>query len=162
MAVSFTLTLGVMLWQQRKESAPAPSAAAAPRVAPSPPPVRGPPPTAAATPPAIVPGTAAGSPTQDADDTPDAASQMPVETAFHPRRNKWIGRIASTSGDPLYIEVRVRHSATSRVSVTEVNVAPGAAATIGQDDDLNIQTGDQVTLRTAPYADKVFTIGNGF
>jgi hypothetical protein len=161
MLVTFGLSLGVMLWQRSAEAPPAIAATRAnPQVAPSmqapkslaqsvarPLPVKQEPK------PASVP-IAASLP------TPADPDRMPVDVVFRhrDRLNKFEGRIVNTSGQPLTIEVRVLSASTHYTTQAQVSVGANIQTRFGIDDGLDMQSGDQVTLRSYPFRDQTVQI----
>jgi hypothetical protein len=86
--------------------------------------------------------------------------QMPVQIVFRRRErlNKFEGRITNTSGDPLQVEVLVLSASTHYTTQAAVNVGGYLQSSFGIDDGLDMQSGDQVTLRSYPYHDSVMQI----
>jgi hypothetical protein len=86
--------------------------------------------------------------------------QMPVQLAFRRREklNKFEGRITNSSSDPLQLEVLVLSASTHYTTQAQVNVGAYVQSSFGIDDGLDMQSGDQVTLRGYPYHDSVMQI----
>jgi hypothetical protein len=166
MAATFAVSLGVMSWHRDSAGALMPNLAtppsvvrqraAAPVMAPASP-------TQSVAPalPAMVqerkpPSSAHGSSVTSSTEL----AQIPVEVAFRRRArlNKFEGRIANTSGDPLVIDVRVLSASTHYTTQAQVSVGAYLATGFGIDDGLDMQSGDQVTLQTNSFRDQVIQI----
>jgi hypothetical protein len=93
-----------------------------------------------------------------ADETP--ADEMPVELHFRhrPDLNKVQASLANSSENALVVDALVFDPRTNQSAKIQLDVAPYKAATFGIDDGLDIQSGDQITLRSTPYRDKVVAI----
>jgi hypothetical protein len=154
MVASFSLTLGIMLWQRKGEESPASNLPAAPLV-------RVTAPVAASAPlppaPAVIEASKPSGEASAGTPTPGAANEVPVNITWRrrPRFNRVEGRIASSSADSLFIQVRIDGANSHRISQTQVDIAPYGQTQIGVDDGLELQSGDQVTLQSAPYRDQV-------
>jgi hypothetical protein len=85
---------------------------------------------------------------------------MPVEVVFkhRDRLNKFEGRVVNTSGEPLIIEVRVLSASTHYTTQAQVSVGAKVQTRFGIDDGLDMQSGDQVTLRSDPFRDQTVQI----
>jgi hypothetical protein len=163
MLATFALSLGVMLWNRGSVKAP-PYAIAAPNIDQrEPPPVLAPAPLA---PPVARPLTvkedqkAVSVPSGVSLATPADSAQLPVEVVFKRRErlNKFEGRIVNTSGDPLLIDVRVLSASTHYTSQAQVSVGAYIQTRFGIDDGLDMQSGDQVTLKSNVFRDQVLQI----
>jgi hypothetical protein len=163
MLATFALSLGVMLWNRGSVKAP-PYAIAAPGVNQrEPPPV---PARAPLAPPVARPLTvkedqkAVSVPSGVSLATPADPAQLPVEVAFKRRErlNKFEARITNTSGDPLLIDVRVLSASTHYTSQAQVSVGAYIQSRFGIDDGLDMQSGDQVTLKSNVFRDQVLQI----
>lgn len=162
MLATFALSLGVMLWNRGSEAPP--YAIAAPSVSQrEPPPVQAPAPLA---PSVARPLTvkeeqkAASVPNGVGLATPADPARLPVEVVFKRRErlNKFEGRIVNTSGDPLLIDVRVLSASTHYTSQAQVSVGAYIQTRFGIDDGLDMQSGDQVTLKSNLFRDQVLQI----
>jgi hypothetical protein len=159
--VAVVLLTAVMLWQRGTHDSPLKDAAIqisavdAPSAQPPTAPVAA---VQAAQP---APEQALAVPANDAA-APSAADpqQMPVQIIFRRRErlNKFEGRITNTSGDPLQVEVLVLSASTHYTTQAGVNVGGYLQSSFGIDDGLDMQSGDQVTLRSYPYHDSVIQI----
>jgi hypothetical protein len=89
-----------------------------------------------------------------------AAEEMPVELHFRhrPDLNSIQASLLNRSENALVVDALVFDPRTQQTSKVQLSVAAYKAATFGVDDGLDIQSGDQITLRCAPYQDKVFPI----
>jgi hypothetical protein len=121
-------------------------------------------PTPVAAAPAAAPAALDKAPTIPANDaaTPMTADpeQLPVQVVFKRRErlNKFEGRIVNTSSDPLQVEVSVLSATTHFTTQAQVSVGAYLQSHFGIDDGLDMQSGDQVTLRSYPYHDSVLQI----
>jgi hypothetical protein len=165
MLATFALSLGVMLWQRRAEEAPMPNPATLTSA------VGQRPATPVAASASLVQSVAQPVPVQEerkltslANGAPVPSStdpaQMPVQIVFkhRDRLNKFEARIVNTSGDSLSIDVSVLSASTHHASQTQVDVGAYLQSRFGIDDGLDMQSGDQVTLRRHPYRDLVMQI----
>jgi hypothetical protein len=163
MVISFALTAGVLLRQRRNENPPAPSAqpaAALPRIAAAvEPPARPAAPVgdSAPTPPAQRRGTI---PTQDTEEQ-DSSNLVPMEITLRylSGKKKWEVRLKSASEDSMTVQIRILSSASRSESAIQHTFAAYELLRLGYKDDLVLQTGDQITLQSAPYRDMVKAIG---
>ncbi len=155
MVVSFSLTLGIMLWQRRLGDLPSANAPATVHAE-----VRHPPPAMVQdSKPSIVetspPAVVETSPYRPGAD--EAGTPMPVRLSFgrRIRLNKVVGKIFSSSNDSMVIAVLIDNASTHRTAQTQVSLAPNGLATFGVDDGLELESGDHVTLQSTPYSDQV-------
>ena len=162
MVVSFSLTVGVLLWQRRTENPPPPSAqpaAAVSRIAPA---VEPPAPPAAAVgdpaPPPAQPRVAI--PTQDMAEQ-DSSNLVPMEITLRylTGKKKWEARLKSSSEESMTVGIRILSAASRSESAIQHTFAAYEMLRLGFKDDLVLQTGDQITLQSAPYRDLVKVIG---
>jgi hypothetical protein len=159
--VGVTLIAAVIFWQRGTQETPAKNAATpiteveSPSArAPTAPAARLPAPTQAA------PEKAFTAPANEAASSAADAQQMPVQLVFRRRErlNKFEGRITNTSSDPLQLQVLVLSGSTHYTTQAQVNVGAYVQSSFGLDDGLDLQSGDQVTLRGYPYHDSVMQI----
>lgn len=164
MLATFALSLGVMLWNRGSVKTPPSYAIAAPSVnqrEPPPVPAPAPLPSPVARPLTVIEDQKAGSvPSGVSLATPADPAQLPVEVVFKRRErlNKFEARITNTSGDPLLIDVRVLSASTHYTSQTQVSVGAYIQTRFGIDDGLDMQSGDQVTLKGNLFRDQVLQI----
>jgi hypothetical protein len=163
MLATFALSLGVMLWNRGSAEAPSYAIAAPSANQREPPPVLAPAPLApsVARPPTVKEEQKAVTvPSGVSLATPADPVQLPVEVVFKRRErlNKFEGRIANTSGDPLLIDVRVLNASTHYTSQAQVSVGAYIQTRFGIDDGLDMQSGDQVTLKSDLFRDQVLQI----
>jgi hypothetical protein len=163
MVISFSLTAGVLLWQRKNENPLAPSAqpaAALPRIA-----AAGEPP---APPAATVGDSAQPPPAQDRGAIPtqdmveqDSSNLVPIEITLRylSGKKKWEVRLKSASEDSMTVQIRILSAASSSESAIQHTFAAYELLRLGYKDDLVLQTGDQITLQSAPYRDMVKAIG---
>lgn len=164
MLATFALSLGMMLWNRGSVKAP-PYAIAASSVNQREP-VPAPAPLAPFAPPVARPLTvkedqkAVSVPSGVSLATPADPAQLPVEVVFKRRErlNKFEARITNTSGDPLLIDVRVLSASTHYTSQAQVSVGAYIQSRFGIDDGLDMQSGDQVTLKSDLFRDQVLQI----
>ncbi len=158
MVISFSLTVGVLLWQRRTESPPPPSAQLAPalpRIAPA---VEPPAPPAAAAgdsaPPPAQHGVAI--PKQDMPEQ-DSSNLLPMEITLRylSGKKKWEVRLKSASEDSMTVQIRILSAASRSESAIQHTFDAYEMLRLGLNDDLVLQTGDQITLQSAPYRDSV-------
>jgi len=165
MVVSFSLTVGVLLWQGRNENPPAPSAppaAALPRIAAA---VEPPAPPAAAA------GDSAASPAQHRAAIPrhdvaqqgssDSSNLVPMEITLRylSGKEKWEARLQSSSEESMTVGIRILSAASRSESASQHTFAAYEMLRLGFKDDVVLQTGDQITLQSAPYRDLVKVVG---
>jgi hypothetical protein len=162
MVISFSLTVGVLLWQRRTENPPPPRAqpaAALPRTAPA---VEPPAPPAAAV------GNSAPPPAQQrvalpTPDTPeqDTSNLVPMEITLRylSGKEKWEARLKSSSEEPMTVQIRILSAASRNESAIQHTFDGYEMLRLGFKDDLVLQTGDQITLQSAPYRDLVKVVG---
>jgi hypothetical protein len=161
MVASFSLTLGIMLWQRKRAELPEPimrTKPVVPVIVPAPAPVH----RAVQPLPAVedikdtAPSNAQISPggtTSGQAEAPD----MPVRVTFrHPMKlNKLVGKVFSSTNAPLVIAVDILIASTHNTLQTQLDLPPNGEATFGADDGMELASGDQVTLQCAPYRDVV-------
>ncbi len=168
MIISFSLTIGTMLWQRKTErltTREPEMTAIAPTFASPPVPPRLP--MLQATP-RIEDAPKPNVPTNTHPPHRDTASHMPVRLIF----NRSIqqndpdnpggmsiavdgANIQNLSGDSMHITVRVVSATDQRTSQIQVDIEPNSEISVGKEDGLEMQTGDKITLQSAPYPDQV-------
>ena len=165
MVISFSLTVGVLLWQRRTENPPprsAQPAAALPRIAAA---VEAP---EAPTPPAAAVGDSEPPPAQHGDAIPtqdmaeqDSSNLVPMEITLRylSGKKKWEVRLKSASEDSMTVQIRILSAASRSESAIQHTFAAYELLRLGYKDDLVLQTGDQITLQSAPYRDLVKVVG---
>lgn len=159
--VGVMLFAAVIFWQRGAQETPAKNAAT-PISAVESPATRPPAPSAARLPAPAQPAPekAFNAPANEAASGAADAQQLPVQLVFRRRErlNKFEGRITNTSSDPLQLEVLVLSASTHYTTQAQVNVGASVQSSFGLDDGLDMQSGDQVTLRSAPFHDSVTQI----
>ncbi len=164
MVISFSLTVGVLLWQRRNENPPPPSAppaASLPRIAPA---VEPPAPPAAAAGDSAPPPAqqSAAIPTHDVaqQDSSDSSNAVPMEITLRylSGKEKWEARLKSASEESMTVQIRILSAASRSESASQHTFAAYEMLRLGLD-DLVLQTGDQITLQSAPYRDLVKVVG---
>lgn len=164
----FAVSFGI-LWKQRQteasrvsnaeisQSATAGSmsaAAGAPQLA------RGDPgnPTTAAQNAAAPPRGATTPPEENAADS--GAVELPVELHFRKRadQGKIQGSVVNNSATELVIDADVFSPSAQETAKFQLTVAPYSGKPFGLDDGLDLHSGDQLTLKSSPYRDKVARI----
>jgi len=85
------------------------------------------------------------------------ALELPVEMHFRNRadQGKIQGSILNNSGDELVIDAIVFSPSTKETGKFQLTVAPYSGKSFGLDDGLDMRPGDQITLKSSPYRDKV-------
>jgi hypothetical protein len=159
--VGVMLITAVMFWQRNAQETPPKNAAMSISTVDAPPARQLTAPVAAVQAAQPAPEKALAVPANDTA-APIAADpeQMPVQLTFRRRErlNKFEGRIANTSVDPLVVEVSVLSASTHYTTQAQVNVGGYLQSSFGINDGLDMQSGDQVTLRSYPYHDSVMQI----
>lgn len=144
MIVSFAVSFAFLYWKQesRRLPAPAPPAAAppvAPPVAPAPTIARAPQAPAAAR----ITQKPAPPPTETFEGPP-----LPVMFNVTPAEV----HVKNSSDNPLAVTVLDENQSTRHTSQAHVLLAPNGETTVGSEDGLNMQSGDQVTVRSSGFS----------
>jgi hypothetical protein len=89
-----------------------------------------------------------------------AADDLPVDIRFRQRPDlgRVQGSVINKSGTQLVIDAIIFDPKTKETSKVQLGVAPYSGKPFGVDDGLDMQSGDQITLRSAPYRDKLARI----
>jgi type IV secretory pathway VirB10-like protein len=84
------------------------------------------------------------------------ATEIPVNITFRhrPDRNVYEGSVVNQSGEDLTVEVVFFSPGKSRTSKIELNVPAFHAEAFGRDDGLELDSGDEVTIKSGSYAEK--------
>jgi hypothetical protein len=181
MAISFSLTAGFLLWQNKlvwpKKHAVAPTAATTNRVAAGssfsnlaavdrsrePPTLA----RAPAAPAAAHPGevgahangvTATGSVASQPPADDEAAAELPIELHFRHLQGKVQGSALSTSNEDLVVTASIVNSRTKETAEIQLAVAAYKAQTFGLNEGVDLESGDQITLKSSPYRDRVVVV----
>ena len=164
--VSFSLTLGIGLWQHKREELSVPTLDTTPdhtamrvnadtqapaNIRPAEPTVV-PPVSGAQTDrprPAIVESRTDSM-------SPQEGSEMPVQLGFNHRAKdkRLVARVFSSANYPLVVGVQIGSASRGTID-SQVTIPPNGAVILGGDDGLDLESGDLVTLLSHPYADKV-------
>jgi hypothetical protein len=162
MVISFSLTVGVLLWQRRTENPPprsAQPAAALPRIAAA---------VEAPTPPAAAVGDSEPPPARHGDAIPtqdmaeqDSSNLVPMEITLRylTGKEKWEARLKNSSEESMTVGIRILSAGSRSESAIQHTFAAYELLRLGFKDDLVLQTGDQITLQSAPYRDLVKVVG---
>jgi hypothetical protein len=168
MVVSFSIALGIMLWQRKADERP-PSVSevnsTAPPKAPEMPAVSAQelplPPTPAAQSsetagrqPDIVPPQAAD---QDAQSNEAPSGALPVIFHIRHRRDseRFEWQVLNTTIKPLSLTVRDVNPSTQQISEMQITLAPSEKKIYSSDDGLDLHAGDRLILQSPPYEDQV-------
>jgi len=103
-------------------------------------------------------GTAAGSVASPAPPEDAAADEVPIELHFRHLQGKVQGSALSQSADDLVVAASVVSGRTKERAEFQISVAAYKAQTFGLNDGLDLQSGDQITLRSSPYRDRVVVV----
>jgi hypothetical protein len=89
-----------------------------------------------------------------------AADDLPIDIRFRQRPDlgRIQGSIINKSNTQLVIDAVIFDPKTRETSKVQLDVAPYSGRPFGADDGLDMQSGDQITLRSAPYRDKLARI----
>jgi hypothetical protein len=95
-----------------------------------------------------------------ADSNAASADELPIEIHFRkrPDRGRIQGSVANRSESEMIIDAIVFDPNTKGTSSVQLIVGPYSAKPFGLDDGLDIQPGDRITLRSAPFRDKAVQI----
>ncbi len=87
-------------------------------------------------------------------------AELPVEIHFRhrPDQARIQGSVVNASADELVIEAVVYSPGTRQTQTFQLLVAPHAGKPFGLDGELDMHSGDQITLKSSPYRDKVARI----
>jgi len=157
MIVTFCLSFGVMWWQRKSAELSATEPRKTTDLRAGMPPIARPAMKQSPAIEAVEPhSTQAGAVAKDL----EAAEEMPVEINFHRRArlDKIAGRLMNSSSDSLAITVKIQSPGTQRISQLLLDLAPNRLTEIGMDDGLDLHSGDQVTLQSPAYPNKVAQI----
>ena len=99
-------------------------------------------------------------PATDGRTSPNAAPEMPIELHFRrrPDLNKVQGSLLNKSENELTVDALIFDPRTNQTSKVQLELAPYKARPFGLDDGLDMLPGDEITLQSAPYRDKVSRI----
>jgi hypothetical protein len=103
---------------------------------------------------------AAGPSASAAPERDPAADDLPVDIRFRQRPDlgRVQGSVINKSNAQLVIDAIIFDPKTKETSKVQLGVAPYSGKPFGVDDGLDMQSGDQITLRSAPYRDKLARI----
>jgi hypothetical protein len=89
-----------------------------------------------------------------------AAPEMPIELHFRrrPDLNKVQGSLLNNSESELTVDALIFDPRTKQTSKIQLELAPYKAQPFGLDDGLDMLPGDEITLQSSPYRDKVSRI----
>jgi hypothetical protein len=89
-----------------------------------------------------------------------SADELPVELHFRnrPDKGKIQGSVFNHSDDELVIDASILSPRAGETATVQLSIAAHRAKPFGLTDELDLQSGDQITLRSAPYRDKVIVI----
>jgi hypothetical protein len=89
-----------------------------------------------------------------------SAEELPVELHFRnrPDKGKIQGSVFNRSDDELVIDASILRSGAEETATVQLSIAAHRAKPFGLSDELDLRSGDQITLRSAPYRDKVIMI----
>jgi hypothetical protein len=84
------------------------------------------------------------------------AAEIPVNITFRhrPDRNVYEGSVFNRSGEELAVEVIFFSPGKGQTSKIELNVPAFHAEAFGRDDGLELESGDEVTIKSGSYAEK--------
>jgi hypothetical protein len=87
-------------------------------------------------------------------------AELPVEIHFRkrPDQGRIEGSVVNASAAELVIEAVVFSRDTAHTQTFQLLVAPYAGKAFGLDGELDLHSGDQITLKSSPYREKVATI----
>jgi hypothetical protein len=169
MVLSFSVALGIMLWQRKADERPP----TVPEVNSTAPlnvrempavPAQALPPTPPAQPsetagrqPEVVPPQAA-EPNAQSDEAPSGV--LPVIFHIRHRRDseRFEWQVLNTTIKPLSLTVRDVNPGTQQISEMQINLAPSEKKTYSSDDGLDLHAGDRLLLQSPPYEDQVVRV----
>lgn len=164
MLVSFTLTLGFLLWDRRgRDFAPLGNAGIAQRN--RPPEIYRMPPgaslTAWSSPPGLreaSPATLNGIPPAGSGD--HAKLKLPVQLHFRraPNSQTYVATVINKGEEDLMIDIAIFSPTSQRTAQTQISIESMQVKKIGLDDDIDMAQGDRITLHNSSYDDFVAEI----
>jgi hypothetical protein len=113
-------------------------------------------PTRGAAPDAVVPANVSDTPS----DQPDSDAEVPVSISFRhaPGRPGVEAGVADLSGHALEVTASLLDPRTGQEQQLQFTAVPGAGRVLGVADGWDLQSGDQITVRSPPFHDRVFQV----